>query len=162
METILKHWIVGTLLAIIFVAVFATLGLTIIGLPYFLVFGIAAGFMEIIPYFGPTLGIIAPALFALIKFPDKIIPVLIIFVIIQFVENYFFIPFVMRKQVDLPPAVSILAIMIFGKLLGFLGIVVGLPLFAIILLVLEKILNSQSGKTPKKRSVEGGPKENTL
>ena len=154
-ETILKHWIVGTLLAIIFVGGFATLGFSIIKLDYFLVFGIAAGFMEIIPYFGPTLGAIAPALYALIQSPDKVIPVLIIFMLIQFVENYFFIPFVMRKQVDLPPAVSILAIVIFGKLLGFLGIIVGLPLFAIILLILEKILNQQSGKTHKKRIVEG-------
>jgi predicted PurR-regulated permease PerM len=155
METILKHWLVGTLLAIIFVGGFATLGFSIIGLDYFLVFGIAAGFMEIIPYFGPTLGIVAPCLYALIKSPEKVIPILIIYILIQFVENYFFIPFVMRKQVDLPPAVSILAIMIFGRLLGFLGIVVGLPLFAIILLVLEKVLNQQTGKTPKKRMVEG-------
>lgn len=155
METILKHWLVGTLLAIIFVGGFATLGLSIIGLEYALVFGIAAGFMEIIPYFGPTLGILAPALFALTMDPGKIFPIVVIFMLIQFVENYFFIPFVMRKQVDLPPAVSILAIMIFGKLLGFLGIVVGLPLFAIILLVLEKIIKQQSGKTPKKRMVEG-------
>ena len=155
METILKHWLVGTLLAIIFVGGFATLGLSIIGLEYALVFGIAAGFMEIIPYFGPTLGILAPALFALTMDPKKILPIILIFMFIQFIENYFFIPFVMRKQVDLPPAVSILAIMIFGKLLGFLGIVVGLPLFAIILLVLEKILNQQSGKTSRKRVVEG-------
>lgn len=154
METILKHWLVGTLLAIIFVGALATFGLSVIGLKYALVFGIAAGFMEIIPYFGPTLGIIAPALYALVAQQKLVIPILIIFIIIQFAENYFFIPFVMRKQVNLPPAVSILAIMIFGKLLGFLGIVVGLPLFSIILLVLEKILNQQSGKTPKKRIVE--------
>jgi predicted PurR-regulated permease PerM len=154
METILKHWLVGTLLAIIFVAALATFGLSVIGLKYSLVFGIAAGFMEIIPYFGPTLGIIAPALYALAAQQKLVIPILIIFLLIQFAENYFFIPFVMRKQVNLPPAVSILAIMIFGKLLGFLGVVVGLPLFTIILLVLEKVLNQQSGKTSRKRVVE--------
>lgn len=153
-ESILKHWIVGTLLAIFFVGGFATLGFSIIGLQYFLVFGIAAGFLEIIPYFGPTLGILAPVLYALILAPSKVIPILIIYLIIQFVENYFFIPYVMRKQVDLPPAISILAILVFGKLLGFLGIVVGLPLFATILLVLEKILSQQSGKLPRKRNVE--------
>ena len=153
-ESILRHWIVGTLLAIFFVGGFATLGFSIIGLDYFLVFGIAAGFLEIIPYFGPTLSIVAPMLYALILTPNKVVPVLIIFLIIQFVENYFFIPYVMRKQVDLPPAISILAILIFGKLLGFLGIVVGLPLFASILLILEKILNHQSGKAPRKRNLE--------
>lgn len=154
METILKHWLVGTLLAIIFVGGLATFGLSVIGLKYSLVFGIAAGFMEIIPYFGPTLGIIAPALYALVAQPKLVFPIMIIFILIQFFENYFFIPYVMRKQVNLPPAVSILAIMIFGKLLGFLGIVVGLPLFTIILLVLEKILSQQSGKTQRKRIVE--------
>ncbi len=137
-EVVLKNWINGILLAIFFVGFFTTLGFWIIGLDYFLVFGIAAGFLEIIPYFGPFLGCIAPAIYVLTQSPSKIILIVIIYLIIQFLENNFFIPFIMRRQVKLPPGVTILVILIMGKLLGFLGIIVAVPLFAIIILLFGK------------------------
>lgn len=137
-EEILKSWINGVLLAIFFVGAVTILGFWMIGLDYFLVFGIAAGFLEIIPYFGPFLGCLAPAVYVLIQSPSKIIPIIIIYLIIQFLENNFFLPFIMKRQVKLPPAVTILVILIMGKLLGFLGIIVAVPLFAIIILLFEK------------------------
>lgn len=138
-EISLKHWLVGTFLAILFVGGFMCFFYWIIGLDYFIIFGIAAGFLEIIPYIGPTLGATAPLLYALIQSPEKVIWILVIYVAIQFIESYFFIPFIMRKQINLPPAVSILAIIIFGKLLGFLGILIGVPLVTTIIILVEKI-----------------------
>jgi predicted PurR-regulated permease PerM len=142
-EEVLKNWINGMLLAIFFVGAVTTLGFWIIRLDYFLVFGIAAGFLEIIPYFGPFLGCIAPAIYVLIQSPSKIIPIIIIYLIIQFLENNFFLPFIMRKQVKLPPAVTIIVILAMGKLLGFLGIIVAVPLFAIILLLFNKFTSGR-------------------
>jgi len=142
-EEVLKNWINGILLAIFFVGAVTTLGFWIIRLDYFLVFGIAAGFLEIIPYFGPFLGCIAPAIYVLIQSPSKIIPIIIIYLIIQFLENNFLLPFIMRKQVKLPPAVTIIVILAMGKLLGFLGIIVAVPLFAIILLLFNKFTSGR-------------------
>ena len=142
-EEVLKNWINGILLAIFFVGAVTTLGFWLIGLDYFLVFGIAAGFLEIIPYFGPFLGCIAPAIYVLIQSPSKIIPIIIIYLIIQFLENNFLLPFIMRKQVKLPPAVTIIVILAMGKLLGFLGIIVAVPLFAIILLLFNKFTSGR-------------------
>lgn len=138
-EISLKHWLVGTFLAILFVGGFMSFFYWVIGLDYFIIFGIAAGFLEIIPYIGPTLGATAPLLYALIQSPEKVIWILVIYVAIQFIESYFFIPFIMRKQVNLPPAISILAIIIFGKLLGFLGILIGVPLVTTIIILIERI-----------------------
>ena len=111
----------------------------VIDLDYFIIFGIAAGFLEIIPYIGPMLGALAPLLYALIQSPEKVIWILIIYLFIQFVESYFFLPFIMRKQVNLPPAISILAIIVFGKLLGFLGILIGVPMVTTIIILIERI-----------------------
>lgn len=143
-ESVLKHWITGILLAMFFVGFLTTTGYLIIGLDYFLVFGIAAGFLEIIPFFGPFLGALAPLTYALIESPDKVFPILIIYLIVQSTENYFFVPYVMRRQVRLPPAISIFAIMIFFKLFGFMGIIIAVPMTATIILVAEKMLNRSS------------------
>ncbi len=143
-ESVLKHWITGILLAMFFVGFLSTIGYLIIGLDYFLVFGIAAGFLEIIPFFGPFLGALAPLTYALIESPDKVLPVLIIYLIVQSTENYFFVPFVMRRQVRLPPAMSIFSIMIFFRLFGFMGIIIAIPMLATIVLVAEKMLNRSS------------------
>ncbi|MCE5222876.1 AI-2E family transporter [bacterium] len=138
-EISLKHWLVGTFLAILFVGGFMSLFYWVIDLDYFIIFGIAAGFLEIIPYIGPMLGALAPLLYALIQSPEKVIWVLIIYLFIQFIEGYFFLPFIMRKQVNLPPAISILAIIVFGKLLGFLGILIGIPMVTTIIILIERI-----------------------
>jgi predicted PurR-regulated permease PerM len=145
-EDVLKHWIVGILLAIFYVGLLTTTGYLIIGLDYFLVFGIAAGFLEIIPFFGPFLGALAPLTYALIESPQKAVGVLIVYAIVQFTENYFFVPYVMRKQVHLPPAVSIFAILLFAKLFGFMGIIIAVPMTASIVLLAEKLLNRQQSK----------------
>lgn len=138
-EIALKHWLMGTFLAILFVGGFMSLFYWMIGLNYFIIFGIAAGFLEIIPYIGPMLGALAPLLYALIQYPEKVIWILIIYLFIQFMESYFFLPFIMRKQVNLPPAISILAIIVFGKLFGFLGILIGVPLATTVIILIEKI-----------------------
>lgn len=145
-EDVLKHWIIGMLLAIFYVGLLTTTGYLIIGLDYFLVFGIAAGFLEIIPFFGPFLGALAPLAYALIESPQKAVGVLIVYAIVQFTENYFFVPYVMRKQVHLPPAVSIFAILLFAKLFGFMGIIIAVPMTASIVLLAEKLLNRHHSK----------------
>ena len=142
-KEVLKSWLVGTLLAIFFVGLLTTIGFWIIGLDFFLVFGIAAGFLEIIPYFGPFLGCLAPAIYALIQAPNKIYPIIIIYIIIQFIENTIFIPMIMKKQIKLPPAITILVILILGKLLGLMGIIVAIPLFASAMLLFEKTYNKK-------------------
>ncbi len=146
-EDVLKHWIIGILLAIFYVGLLSTIGYMIVGLEFFLVFGIAAGFLEIIPFFGPFLGALAPLTFALIESPEKTLGVLIVYLVVQFTENYFFVPYVMRKQVHLPPAVSIFAILLFARLFGFLGIVIAVPMTASIVLVTEKLLNQRTGQS---------------
>jgi predicted PurR-regulated permease PerM len=145
LKTLLQHWIVGTLLAMLFVGSLATLGYWIVGLKYFVVFGVIAGFMEIIPYFGPTLSAILPALFALTQEPSKAIPVIIISMLIQLIENYFFIPFLWKKQVNIPPAISIFIIILFGQLLGFLGILLAIPIFLVTRTLSIHIYNAQQG-----------------
>lgn len=147
LKTLLQHWIVGLLLAMLFVGSLATLGYWVIGLKYFVVFGVIAGFMEIIPYFGPALAAAFPVLFALTQEPSKAIPVLIIFLAIQFIENYFFIPFLWKKQVNIPPAISIFIIILFGQLLGFLGILLSIPIFLVTRTLSIHIYKSQQNST---------------
>ncbi len=153
LKTLLQHWIVGLLLAMLFVGSLATLGYWVIGLKYFVVFGVIAGFMEIIPYFGPAIAAGFPVLFVLTQEPSKAIPVLIIFLVIQFIENYFFIPFLWKKQVNIPPAISIFIIILFGQLLGFLGILLAIPIFLVARTLSIHIYRSQQNPDIKEPEI---------
>jgi len=125
----LRGWLGGTLFSALFIAVFSTLGLLLIGVRYPHVFGLLAGLMAFIPYFGSIMAVVPPALFALLDpHPIKALWVVVLFVCVQTVEANVFTPMVMQRRVNLPPAVVVLAVMVMGALLGFLGAVLALPL----------------------------------
>jgi predicted PurR-regulated permease PerM len=125
----LRGWLGGTLFSALFIAVFATAGLSLIGVKYAFVFGVLAGLMAFVPYFGSIIAVIPPALFSLLDpHPIKAVWVLLLFVCVQTVEANVLTPMVMQRRVDLPPAVVVLAVLVMGALLGFLGAVLALPL----------------------------------
>jgi predicted PurR-regulated permease PerM len=137
----LRGWLGGTLFSALFIAVFATLGLLLIGVRYPHVFGLLAGLMAFIPYFGSIMAVVPPALFALLDpHPIKALWVVILFVSVQTIEANVFTPMVMQRRVQLPPAVVVLAVMAMGALLGFLGAVLALPLTLSVQAVLDEFV----------------------
>jgi predicted PurR-regulated permease PerM len=144
----LRGWLGGTLFSAVLIAVFSTLALLLIGVRYAHVFGLLAGLMAFIPYFGPIISVVPPGLFALLDpQPIKALWVVVAFVGIQAVESNVFTPMVMHRRVDLPPGVVVLAVMVMGALLGFLGAVLALPLtLAIQTLLDEFVLGKRRAK----------------
>lgn len=125
-------WMQGQLLLAVLVAVLAYLGLTIIGVRSALLLGVLAGAFELIPLFGSFLAAV-PAI--AIAFLDGGVTTALLttglFVIINQFEGQLLYPLVVKKVVGVPPIISILAIVIGGKLAGFLGILISVPLAAV-------------------------------
>jgi len=112
----------------------------IVGLPNALVLALAAGVLEAVPMLGPLLGAVPAGLVALSIAPSKLIWVIVGTIIIQQLEGSFLVPRVMNKAVGVNPLVSLLAIFAFGSFLGIGGVLMAIPLAAIIQILLDRFL----------------------
>jgi predicted PurR-regulated permease PerM len=122
-------WMQGQLLLGVTVGVLVYLALTIAGLQHALLLAILAGFFELIPVFGPILSAIPGVLTAVAdKGAGFALIVAAIYLAIQQFENHIFYPLVVKKIIGISPIVVILALVVGGKLAGFLGVLLAIPL----------------------------------
>ena len=124
-------WLSGQLSLMIIIAVLSYVGLLVLGVRYTLLLALIAGLTEIIPYVGPTLGAIPAVLIAFTDSPFKAFLVLVLYVIIQQLENGIIVPRVMKKAVGLNPIIVIVVILIGGKIAGVLGALLAVPIATI-------------------------------
>ena len=132
-QTKIGNWFKGQLMLGVVIAVLVFLGLTILGVKYAMLLAILAGLIELIPYFGPVVAAI-PAV--LLGFNDSVtlgFMVLGFYIIIQQFENHLIYPLVVTKIVGVPPLLVILSLIIGGKLAGFLGILLAVPMAAVLM-----------------------------
>ncbi len=142
----LSNWLWGEFVLMIFVGTLTGLALWILGVKYALVLGILAGLLEIIPVIGPTLSAIPATFFAFTDFahtPYKPFIVIVMFIIIQQVENQLLVPRVMKKAIGLNPIIIIISLLVGAKLGGFIGVVLSIPCVAIIDVFLADFLTSK-------------------
>jgi len=110
----------------------------IIDVPYWLPMGIFAGFVsQFIPTIGTYIGIIVPALFAAFENPWNVVWIVIFATIYQQIENYIFTPRISSSTMDINSGVALAAVFIGAALFGPIGAIIGIPLVAIIIAVIE-------------------------
>jgi predicted PurR-regulated permease PerM len=138
----LRMWIVGQLFTMLILAALTAIGLYLLGVPYWLTFGVFTGVVAIVPFFGTLVSTLLPALFVL-GGPDggsRALLVIGLGVLIHFIESNIVAPLVMQKNVELPPVLTIIAVLIFGKLLGGTGLLVAVPALAALMVLVRRIL----------------------
>jgi predicted PurR-regulated permease PerM len=137
----LHAWVVGQLIAMVLLAALTTLGLWILGVPYFLAFGVFAGLAAIVPFFGTLFSTLIPALFALgVAGLPKAIAVALLGIGVHLIEANFVAPVVMERQVNLPPVITIAGVLLIGKLFGLAGLIVAVPILAFVMVLIRHIL----------------------
>lgn len=136
-----RAWIVGQLVAMVLLAVLTTIGLWLLGMPYFLAFGIFAGVAAIVPFFGTLLSTLLPALLALGSLGlAKAVAVAALGVGVHLIEANFVAPYVMERQVNLPPVITIAGVLMIGTLFGLVGLVIAVPILAFVMVLTRHIL----------------------
>ena len=143
--TSLRAYIVGLLLTMTFLGTLTALGLKFLGVPSPLTFGVFTGLATIVPFFGTLLATTLPALFALTG-PDggsRALWVIGLGIVVHLIEGNLVSPYIIQRQVDLPPVLTIVFVLIVGKLLGPLGLLVAVPGLAVIMVVVKRILLSR-------------------
>ena len=151
-EEKLSGYVIGQSILVLVVGALALVAYLLIGLPNAVILAIFAGIMEAVPLLGPTLGAIPAGLVAFSLSPIHVLWVIIATVIIQQLENGLLVPRVMNRTIGVRPLVTLLAMYAFGALFGVAGVLVAIPLAAIIQLMLERFLwqrpavNAESGR----------------
>lgn len=126
----IASWLGAKIIAMTVIGVLTTVGLWLIGIDLALVLGIIAGLLSFIPNFGPVISIVPALLIALVGGADQIMYVVALYAGIQTLESYVLTPMLQKKMVDLPPALTVGAQVLFGYLCGALGVILATPLTA--------------------------------
>ena len=125
-----RGWAVASICNIASSSILTGTGLLLLGIPGAYVLGFLAGLGELIPNIGPLICSVPALLFVLIAETDKFLWVAGMFVVVWTIQGYTISPLMMKFSVELPVLVTIVAVLVFGTLFGFLGIFVAIPLVA--------------------------------
>lgn len=126
-------WMQGQILLAVIVGMLVYLGLTILGVKYALLLAVIAAIFELIPVFGPILSAIPATIIAFVDGGVTIgLLVIGLYVIIQQFENHLIYPLVVTKVVGVPPLLVIIALLVGAQLAGFLGIILSVPVAAVL------------------------------
>lgn len=138
----LRSFIIAQLTAMAILAVLTAIGLYALDVPYWLAFGVFTGVAAIVPFFGTLVSTVLPALFVLGGDGSGFHAFLVIIlgVVIHLIEGNVVAPLLMSKRVELPPVLTIMSVLVVGKLLGPVGLLVAVPLLAVIMVVVRRIL----------------------
>lgn len=149
----LQAWLIGQAIAMFAVAVLTTLGLMIAGVPLALALGIIAGLLDLIPLFGPLVAAVPAILIGLTNGFLTGVWAAVVSIVVQQIEANVIQPLVQRRAVKIPPAILLLALIVMGRLFGFLGILLATPFVAVMLLLVkhlyvEGLLDKQPEEAP--------------
>ena len=137
----LRAWILGQLTSMFLLGGLAAIGFSILRVPYALTFGLFTGLIAIVPIFGTLISTILPAAFVLGEGgAGQALAVIGFGVIVHLLESNVISPLIMARQVRLAPVLTIMSILIMGKLLGPVGLLVAVPALAVLDVIIRRIL----------------------
>ena len=137
MSATIAKYISGQAIECLAVGTMSIIGYSLIGLPYALIIGIFAGITNIIPYLGPYIGLI-PALFIATTHSLKLtILVIVVCVVVQQIDGNLVYPNVIGKSLEIHPLTIILLLLVAGNLAGLLGMILGVPVYAVTKVVIK-------------------------
>ncbi|MEO1925377.1 MAG: AI-2E family transporter [Gammaproteobacteria bacterium] len=147
-DAVLAEFFRGQLLLMFAQAIFYSIGLWVVGLEFSLLIGMTAGLVSFVPYLGVIVGIVVAGIAAFMQFHDvvHIVYILVVFGMGQMLEGMVLTPLLVGDRIGLHPVAVIFAVMAGAQLFGFFGMLIALPVAAVIVVLLrhfhEQYLNS--------------------
>jgi predicted PurR-regulated permease PerM len=128
-EKRMSQWFWGQFVLMVAVGTMTGIGLSLIGVKYVLALAVLAGILEAVPTIGPTIAAVPAVIIGFSQSYLTGFSALAVAVIVQQVENNFLVPVVMRRAVGINPMVTLIALIIGGKIGGVLGVLLAVPTF---------------------------------
>jgi len=141
LEETYKNYIKGMLIVMTIVAVLTGIGLSLLGIKYAIFIGALTGFLTILPYVGVFISALIPILLALITKDSAwyALGVLAVYGFVQFLEGNFITPKIVGDQVNINPLIVIIGLVIFGAIGGVAGMIITIPVLALIKTIAEHV-----------------------
>jgi predicted PurR-regulated permease PerM len=140
-KSVIQRYLIGLLIEAGIIAVLYTTTLLVLGIDYAILLGIIGALLNMIPYIGGTVGAALPMIVALATKPSGwyVLYILIIYYIIQLIDNNLIVPKIVASKVKINALFSIIAVIAGNALWGIPGMFLAIPLLAIIKLVMDHI-----------------------
>ena len=140
-DTVLGAFLRGQLLVMVALGSVYTIGLWLVGLDLALLIGLIAGLVSFVPYLGFILGIVLAGVASVMQFHDAVhlLPVAAVFGVGQALEGMLLTPWLVGDKIGLHPVAVIFAVMAGGQLFGFVGILLALPVAAVVMVLLRHL-----------------------
>jgi len=138
---VVKDYLAGLVLVILIIGTLMTVGLFILGIDYAIFFGFFGACLVLIPYFGISMGSLLPAAYALVTQdnPLKALGVIGVFLFVQTLEGNFITPYIVGSKVSINPLAAIIVLILWENVWGFPGLVLALPMTAIIKVIFDAV-----------------------
>jgi predicted PurR-regulated permease PerM len=136
-DGLLSQYLNGMVIVISIMSVFYSVGLSLIGIKGAVALGVFTALMIVIPYIGIALGFSLSIISALLQFgpQEQVVGVLVLFGCGQLLEGFFLTPRLVGERIGLHPVAVLFALLLFGKLFGFFGVLLALPISAVSLVL---------------------------
>ncbi|MDU9370727.1 AI-2E family transporter [Staphylococcus ureilyticus] len=125
-------YIQGQIIVSFCIGILLFIGYSIIGLDYSLILASIAAVTSVVPYIGPTIAISPAIIIALITSPIMLLKLVIVWTAVQFIEGHYISPNIMGKTLKIHPLTIIFILLSAGNLLGVVGVILGIPAYAIL------------------------------
>ncbi|WCL50370.1 AI-2E family transporter [Leptospira sp. GIMC2001] len=138
------NYLKGLIIQSTIMAVIASVCFYFLGLKFFVVFGIFLGVANVIPYLGPVIGLIPPAIYALVTGGslESVWPVASVVLLCQLIDNVLVQPTVIAKSASLHPLLVLIGITVGGNLLGLWGMLLAIPILSVLKVTLGILYKS--------------------
>ncbi len=145
----LGNFLRGQTVVMLGLAIIWSIGLSFVGLEHALAIGVLSGLLSFVPYLGPAVGLVLGGVSAMVQGPDlwMLAGVGIVFVVSQGIENYFLTPKFVGDRIGLHPVMVIFSVMAGGQLFGFFGVLLALPVAAVVTVLIRHFYEWYGDKT---------------
>lgn len=136
---VLRGWLEGTFISMFFVGIGTWMGLSVLRIEQAAALGVIAGVMSFVPNFGQLVAVIAAVVVGVVQAPENIGWIIVVIYGISFFQSQVFSPLLFAESLSLPPVLVLLGQIICGALFGFMGILLAVPITAILMVLIQEI-----------------------
>jgi len=139
-DSTMGRYIRSQIIVSFIVGLLTTLAMYLLKIDFSILIGLLSAITNIIPYFGPIIGMIPALMIAILKYPEKIVWIIISVIIINQLESSIISPHIMGENVGIHPLTVIFSLLIGGNFFGFWGLVFAVPIAALIKLLITPLV----------------------
>lgn len=139
LDLMLRGWLRATVISMAFVAISTGVGMALLGIQQAAALGVLAGLLSFIPNFGPIIAIIPSIAVGIVQAPENVGWIFVVIYGVSFIQSQIVTPILVAGSIRLPPVLVLLGQIISGAFLGFLGLMLSVPITAIIMILVQEI-----------------------